>query len=301
MLGLTVDFERLKKRLQLNTLITYFKRANLNTVGPTITYYTLLSLVPVLMTVGSIAGLAGFNISEITNLLESNLPSNVVSVLIPILKSVLSGSVGVLSFSLIVTIWGASRVIAIIRKSFNKVHDVPEKISGLLTRVFSFLWLLVLLGVVASLLAVVSLAPVILDALPFDIPWLATVIQSGIFISNVVLLALLVVFNIALPARRFDWRALLIGSALEMVLLRVLNDGFTWYAKFAVSSVGFYQTLGSLLVLMVYLNLLATILVVGQVLIAWLNDLFSYHRYDAVSVPAAAKRPSATVLRRHKY
>ena len=59
MRGLKVDIEKFRKQFRFADLQTFISRANLNMVGPTITYYTLLSLVPVLMSIGAIAGLVG--------------------------------------------------------------------------------------------------------------------------------------------------------------------------------------------------------------------------------------------------
>jgi membrane protein len=310
MRGLLVDITRVQQKLHLETLQAIIKRANLSSVGPTITYYTLLSLVPVLMTVGSIAGLAGLNTQEMMTLIKTNLPENVASILVPILKSVLQGNVGVLSFSLFVTIWGASRVIAIIRKAFNAVYDVPERINGLLTRIFSFLWLMVLLAVAALILLLGSVSKVAVTALPFDLPWLDALVNSSNIVSFFGLWILLSIFNLALPATRLNKKALVIGSGVEVLLLLILNQGFTLYAQFAVTNVGFYQTLGSLLVLMVYLNLLATILVVGQIIIAWLTELWNPANSLPASLPAAAKgqrlpakqpsNPNKTPIRSHR-
>lgn len=43
MRGLKVDIEKFRKQFRFADLQTFISRANLNMVGPTITYYTLLS------------------------------------------------------------------------------------------------------------------------------------------------------------------------------------------------------------------------------------------------------------------
>ena len=101
------------------------------------------------------------------------------------------------------------------------------------------------------------------------------------------------VFNAALPAKRIALKPLIIGSGIEVVLMIILNYSFGWYAQFTVKNVGFYQSLGSLLVLIVYLNLIGTIMVIGQILIAWLEGLFATSLNPEDPVPTAAKRPAA--------
>mgnify|MGYP000846240153 FL=1 len=289
MRGLKVDIEKFRKQFRFADLQIFISRANLNMVGPTITYYTLLSLVPVLMSVGAIAGLVGISSTELIATLKTNLPANIMSILAPIIKSVLSGGVGILSFSIVTTVWGASAVLAVIRKAFNGVHDVPERVSGMLTRVFSFLWLMVILITAGVVMAATAIMPAIIQAIPGDLPWLDELAKQSRLFALIGLWLLMCVFNVALPAKGLPWKATLLGSGIEVVILVLLNAGFSWYAQFAVKSVGFYQSLGSLLVLMVYLNLVGTIMVVGQILIAWFSILFDPEEKQPATVPLAAK------------
>ena len=80
MRGLKVDIEKFRKQFRFADLQTFISRANLNMVGPTITYYTLLSLVPVLMSIGAIAGLVGISSTELIATLKTNLPANIMSI-----------------------------------------------------------------------------------------------------------------------------------------------------------------------------------------------------------------------------
>ena len=287
-----VDVHRLTKKFQIDQLQNFFKRGNLKMVGPTITYYALLSMVPILMSVGAVASLAGMNASDLITLLSEQLPSNIMSILAPIIQSVLKGGVGILSFSILTTIWAASSVLAIIRKSFNAVYDVPERVSGLLTRVFSFLWLMVILVSAVVVMLVSAILPAIIAAIP-GIGWLEFITKQRWIITLAGLWIMMCVFNAALPAKRIALKPLIIGSGVEVILMIILNYSFGWYAKFTVKNVGFYQSLGSLLVLIVYLNLIGTIMVIGQILIAWLEGLFATSLNPKEPIPIAAKRPAA--------
>lgn len=287
-----VDVHRLTKKFQIEQFQTFLKRGNLKMVGPTITYYALLSMVPILMSVGAVASLAGLSSNDLITLLSEQLPSNIMSILEPIIKSVLKGGVGILSFSIVTTIWAASSVLAIIRKSFNAVYDVPERVSGLLTRVFSFLWLLVILVSAVVVIVVSAFLPAIIAAIP-GIGWLEFITKQRWLITLAGLWVMMCVFNAALPAKRIALKPLIIGSGIEVILMIILNYSFGWYAQFTVKNVGFYQSLGSLLVLIVYLNLIGTIMVIGQILIAWLEGLFATSLNPEDPVPTAAKRPAA--------
>ena len=76
-------------------------------------------------------------------------------------------------------------------------------------------------------------------------------------------------FNYLIPAEKMQWKPVILGSFIEIVLLLLLNSGFGIYSKYALKNASFYQSLGSLLVLLIYLNLVAMVMVVAQILIAW--------------------------------
>jgi membrane protein len=287
-----VDVHLLTKKFQLEQLKTYFQRGNLKMIGPTITYYTLLSLVPILMSVGAVASLVGIDANELVTLLSQHLPSNIMTILEPIIESVLKGGIGILSFSILTTLWAASSVLAIIRKSFNTIYDVPERVSGLFTRVFSFLWLLVILVSAGLIMIVSAVLPAIIAAIP-GIQWLEIITQQRWLITLIGLWLIICALNETMPAKRVPFKPLIIGSGIEVVLIIFVNYFFGWYAQFTVKNAGFYQSLGSLLVLIVYLNLICTMLVVGQIVIAWLDGLFLTTLNPVDEVPKDAKRISA--------
>ncbi|GAK31361.1 putative membrane protein [Weissella oryzae SG25] len=266
-------YTKYAERWQLAAFITYLQRANLTNAGATIAYYTILSLVPVLMSVGSVASMIGFNHKQIYELMENSLPQNIASALNPILGSVLGGNAGTLSLALLVALWGASRVLGVIRTSFNTVHDVSEKINSLFARIFGFLWLFVLLAGAGIVLLGTSIARIVVNSVPINVPVLTSLLNQSQIYGAVGLWIILVLFNFALPALRLKRKAVLIGSAIETIMMVVLNHGFSWYASLAIRNANFYQAMGTLIILMVYVNLIGVILVLTHVIIAWLSDL----------------------------
>lgn len=271
-----LTWEKVNQKFHVEALQQYVQRANLSLVGPTFAYFTLLSLVPVLLSAAAVTSLVGVRQSELQAQLAQHLPANVMSVINPILESMLSGShVSALSISALVAIWSVSRILAILRTAFNGIYDVPERVNNMLTRVFSFLWLLVLLVAALSLMVLHNVLNVVVDSLPINTEWLLFVVNQGWLITLVGLIVLLTLFNWSLPAHKPTILAVVIGSAIQALLLIGLNAGFSWYAQIALKQVSFYQTLGSLIVLIVYLNLLGTLLVAGQILIAWIQDLLT--------------------------
>ena len=268
-------WQKLDNRWQLATLGELFSRAQINYVGPTFAYYALLTVFPMLMSIAMIVSIANVSQAALMTTLNSMLPQDVAAVVRPIFKSVMaSKQVSLLSFSVPFTLWTVSRVIAVFRLSFNRISDTDERISTMLTRFWSFLWLLVILAGFGVLLIGGTILTLVVNRLPSNQLPLFILHQTRWLIWLGLWLAL-VMLNYFLPAKsgRAPFKIVMLGSLIELGLLEILNVAFTWYVRFGLKRYDFYQSMSSIIVLLIWLNLIATILVTGYVLIHWLTVL----------------------------
>ncbi|WP_455647550.1 YihY/virulence factor BrkB family protein [Leuconostoc sp.] len=268
-------WQKLDNRWQLATLGTLFSRAQINYVGPTFAYYALLTVFPMLMSIAMIVSIANVSQATLMTTLNSMLPQDVAAIVRPIFKSVMaSKQVSLLSFSVPFTLWTVSRVIAVFRLSFNRIADTDERISTMLTRFWSFLWLLVILAGFGVLLIGGNVLTLVVNRLPSNQLPLFILHQTRWLIWLGLWLAL-VMLNYFLPTKsgRAPFKIVMLGSLIELGLLEILNVAFTWYVRFGLKRYDFYQSMSSIIVLLIWLNLIATILVTGYVLIHWLTVL----------------------------
>lgn len=268
-------WQELDNRWQLATLGTLFSRAQINYVGPTFAYYALLTVFPMLMSIAMIVSIANVSQATLMTTLNSMLPQDVAAIVRPIFKSVMaSKQVSLLSFSVPFTLWTVSRVIAVFRLSFNRIADTDERISTMLTRFWSFLWLLVILAGFGVLLIGGNVLTLVVNRLPSNQLPLFILHQTRWLIWLGLWLAL-VMLNYFLPTKsgRAPFKIVMLGSLIELGLLEILNVAFTWYVRFGLKRYDFYQSMSSIIVLLIWLNLIATILVTGYVLIYWLTVL----------------------------
>ncbi|MBK0039597.1 MULTISPECIES: YihY/virulence factor BrkB family protein [unclassified Leuconostoc] len=262
-------------RFKLSTLGELFSRSQIGYVGPTFAYYALLTVFPILMGAAMIVSFTSFSTADLLTAMRNMLPKNIENIVIPIMQSVLaSKSASLLSFTVIFTIWSISRVIAVFRKSFNAIADVDERFNNMLTRLFSFLWLLVIIAAFALLMIGSNVLTIAMQHLPHT-QWTSFLQhQTRWFIWLGMWLAL-TMMNFLLPTKdaRAPLRFVVIGSFIELLMLNALNKGFTIYAKIAIGKYDFYQSVSSMIVLLIWLNLIATILVLGYVIIKWITEI----------------------------
>jgi len=268
-------WQKLDKKLKLSTLGTLFLRAQVGYVGPTFAYFALLTVFPMLIATAIIISMTNVSQTNIISLIQNMLPRDIEKIVLPILQSVLSSkSTSLLSFSVLFTLWTVSRVIAVFRISFNRIADVEDRISNLLSRFWSFVWLLITIAAFGVLMIGSNILTIVLQQIPNN-QWTSFLQHQTRWLIWLGMWLALIMMNYLLPTKegRAPLRFVAIGSLIEVVALNVLNIGFTWYTNLAVKQYDFYQSMSAIIVLLIWLNLIATILVIGYVLIQWLTVL----------------------------
>jgi len=268
-------WEHFSNNIHLTEFLTFVERAQVGMVAPTVAYYTIVALVPIIMSIGVILGVIGLDTTDINNFIRQQMPNAIGETLIPIVNSVLHGSVSVLSVSVVVVMWTASGILSTFRKIFNDIYDLEGTENGLMTRIVSFLWFLAFLLAAMVIGLFSSLFPVIMKNLPHIEGWLQTLASQTWIYTLLLAWLILIVFNYTLPAAKIHWQSVVMGSGLAAISLSILNAGFGLYAQFAMRNIDFYRSLGSLLALLIYFNLVATVIVFGQVFIAWIDTFYN--------------------------
>ena len=98
-------------------------------------YYLLLSLVPILLVVANIIPLLPINTTEILSIIEQAVPGDVSELLMPIVTGYLeSSSGGAISIGLLASIWSASNVFSTLRRVLDDVYGANTKKNFVIAR-----------------------------------------------------------------------------------------------------------------------------------------------------------------------
>jgi membrane protein len=243
-------------------------------------YYAFFSIFPMLLvfvSVGSFFVDREFVQSQLLNLLKGFLPG-AEEVIIANIERVLELRGAVTFIALITLTWSAISVFDILAKNINRAFpkaSIPNFFKGRLLGFLMFLTLggLMLLAFTASTL--ISLAPAI--NLPLDGRAL-----HETFLWNIGSLLVSIVFNTLMfwtmyqwvPTLRVSRRASLIGGFLAGVSWEILNNLFAWYLSSGLSQYRLvYGSLGTIVALLFWIYLSATIALVGAHLTASIQML----------------------------
>lgn len=270
-----MKIKKMTDNVYIKTIYTTIVRIDLGVSTAAISYYGLLSSFPAIIFLAAILPLLGLTTDEIMHFLDNGMPQSITGMLSPMIESILKHpGVGTLSLSAVVALWSLSRVIAMIRQSQNEIYDVKVSSNSFLGRAISVAWLILLLGIMAILFLVFSIGSNILDALPINAQLTSQLnylksaaIPIGMFFG-------LCLFNFLIPAKNPRFIFVVIGTMVQLLGMLLLAKGFGFYVKIAGHSYSFYQAIGSVVILMIWLNLVATIALIGTMVTAILDQLW---------------------------
>jgi membrane protein len=262
---------RLKSSVWLSLFHKYNQSAEINVSSVAVAYYFLLSLFPMVMTIGSLLPYLNLNVAEIMLYAQKVVPEDIYNRFSSVIVNLLTQkSGGRLSLSVLATLWAASQGIGALQSAMTKAYGVVKTRNFLLTRLFGLLILVASLilfvlamfvltfgqNVLVMIAAHINLQPDLLDNLRSLMTPLALI---GLFI-------LLVLLNYLLPNVKFSSVKYLIpGSVITLVGFVILSKMFDLYTTIFGSKVSSYQIIGAVIILMIWLVFIAKIFLYGAV------------------------------------
>lgn len=255
-------------------ILNNIKTNELGSLGPELSYYFVLSFFPFLMIV-----LALLNYSQLLDYnlikdLDIMLPDEVYELTISIISEVSKGgNITFISFSSIATIWAASKGTSALIKGLNKCFNIKEKRSFIKLKLMGILFTLVL-----ALIIILSLILLIFGEL------IGNIISNYFGLSNLFntfwayfryifsLFMLFITFNLMYkfaPSKKLRLKDVYIGSIFTTVTWVLISLIFSYYMNNFGNFSKLYGSIGSVIMLLIWLNISSLIIVFG----AEINEL----------------------------
>jgi len=239
-------------------------------------FYFSFALFPLLFFIISVTGLVLGSTNdlraEVFAYLRQIMPVMVYDLVRRTIEEVVENSSSTkLVFGLIVALWSASAGIDAVRNALNAIYKLRETRSWWSTKALSILLTLASALLVAVVLSIVFYGWIWtrylagMFGLSVSSPWILGGIQ-WLSILLVMLFACELIYNL-LPAfrvRRWTW--VTVGSIVAIVSWLILTSGFRVYLSYFNTYDRAYGSLGTVIIMMLWLYLTALVLMVGGVI-----------------------------------
>lgn len=204
------------------------------------------------------------------------LPDAVFQTLSPVIRSFLEqGSTGTLSLGILVTIWSAGRAVAAFQRSINQAYGIKRP-NAIFSRFFSFLFILVIIIAIVVIGLLFSLSE-----------WLGSILKSWLHISNsftnfigsirwpvsfVGIFFLSALLYAVVPSAKVKIRYIWVGAFVTTTGWLLLAQAFSAYIRYFAHNITGYKTIGTFIVLLIWMNISGMILLFGGVINASLQE-----------------------------
>jgi len=189
-----------------------------------------------------------------------------------------------LSIGILVTVWSASKIIAAIRRSLNEAYGVTDAQNAVWTRIIAFFLTLGLLLLIVGLANFFTLSQLILDVIlnltnltRAIIPnWINQLLENKNLITFVGMFVVAMLLYYFVPNAKVKLRYIWTGALVTTIGWIVISQGFRVYIELFAKRITTYQTIGSLIVLMFWLNFSGILLMFGGVVNASVQEWFEH-------------------------
>lgn len=231
------------------------------------TYHFVLAMFPMLIFLLTL--LPAFNIdqSRITDMLSSA-PSETSSIIKSVIGDVTKNSSGgLLSVGLILAIWSASNGMTAIMNSFNVAYDVEDSRNGILLKLLSVVFTIVMGFVFLIAMALPTLGSAISHylfgplGLDSQIKWIFTLLR--VVLPLIIILLLFIVLYSVAPNVKTKFRSVLPGAIFTSVIWLLGSFAFGWYISNFGNYSKTYGSIAGIIILLIWLYLTSFIIIIG--------------------------------------
>lgn len=251
--------------------------SEMGTTSVVVAYYLLLSLFPMIIAFGNILPFLHIDQETVLTYVREVIPETIYQFIGPAVKNLLTqSSGGLLSVSALAALWSASQSINALQIAMNKAYGVEDRRNFLIVRFFSLIVILLFMFAISGVTIVLGLGQLILEAIQpifkFSVNFIEQFQTLKWPITLVVLFVIMFLIYLIVPNAQLKLKAVIPGTIFATVSWMLLSQVFGIYAKYFATRVSGYQIIGSFIVLMLWLNFAATIIILGGIINAVVQE-----------------------------
>ncbi|MBC2285265.1 YihY/virulence factor BrkB family protein [Listeria booriae] len=247
---------------------TNWKSARVTSHAAQLTFYILLSILPMMLVFGNLIPLFPIPKEEIYNTLQTFMPPEIYDILHPVIESMLTNASGTaISLGLITAIWSASKCFSALQEVLNIVYQAPDRKNFIVTRIMSFLMMLVIIVVIGAVVFVFAFGEQIVtflqDQFDLKLDALADLGAAKWFITPIFLFILFLIIYWLVPNVKWKIRKSVVGALFATIGWLAATELLSAYVSFQGDKILGFGSLSIMIVIMLWLYFVSIILLLG--------------------------------------
>ncbi|WP_346889989.1 YihY/virulence factor BrkB family protein [Clostridium sp. UBA1056] len=260
-------------------MVLRYRNHHISSLASQLAFDMLFSFFPFLILLLTLVGFVNVDPAEVISSLQTIMPEELYELVSTLALQLLQTRNGnLLSFSLMFSLYTASRAFRAVRYGLNRAYNEDEDMNMIKVVILSVLFMMVISFMIIFVLAFLVFGEMISLTL---VEWLNLDIKLFYFIRYlrypIGLAGMIVVFSAVyklIPSRRIKWREAFPGAVFTSIVWIILSMGFAFYVNNFGKYTDIYGSIGVVIVMMIWLQITSnTILLGGE-----LNALLMYDR-----------------------
>lgn len=254
-------------------LMAQLKTSGINDAAVVVAFWELLSLFPLIIFAGNVVPLLHIDGQNILDYAITAVPPTIAKQILPIAEHFMpkSGSNNsLLSIGAIGTWWAGSRGINALKRMMDRTYGVLGQQNPILLRMISLFMTVLLAIALVAIVVVFSFGQQVLDWITplLNIPdtlssWFSTLKWP---VTSAAVFLMLVLIYYVLPNVKLRLRSVLPGAFLTTFGWLLLSQLFSLYVRYFAQTVLSYGTVGFFIVLLLWLEFSAWIMMFGAMI-----------------------------------
>lgn len=277
---------------KLKQFIFRIKDDDISGMAAQSTYFLILSIFPLLIFILSILRFTPVSETELIQSLTTIMPGGTSDLVINTVNEVISSSSAtVLSVGMLATLWSASKGSNALIKGINKAYDVEENRNFLQVKGIAILTTLgIPLLVISSFLFLVlgeNIGVFIFERLGFSDYFLKLWTLVRFIFPIVAMVIFFSIFFKFAPNRRLKFKDVIWGACFSSAGWILISLGFSFYVSNFGNYSRIYGSLGSIIVLLLWLYISSMIIMLGGELnatLAYFHQHMKKTKYEAIQM-----------------
>ncbi|WP_343825949.1 YihY/virulence factor BrkB family protein [Clostridium subterminale] len=256
-----------------------YKNHHISSLASQLAFDMLFSFFPFLILLLTLVGFINVDPGEVISGLQTIMPEELYELVSTLALQLLQTRNGnLLSFSLMFSLYTASRAFRAVRYGLNRAYNEDEDKNKIKVVILSVLFMIVITFMIIFVLGFLVFGEMISLEL---VQWLDLDIKLFYFIRYlrypIGLAGMIVIFSAVyklIPSRRIKWRETFPGAVFTSIVWIILSMAFAFYVNNFGKYTDIYGSIGVVIVMMIWLQITSTTILLG----GELNALLMYDR-----------------------
>ena len=252
----------------LKELILRIKNVDVSGLGAELSYFFLLSMFPLLIFLFTLLPYMNLDQAEVMLFIRDYAPAEVAKMIEDILSTVLANkNGGLLSVGILATLWSASKGMNALTKALNRSYFKEDSRSFVVQRGMSIVFTIMLVVVVIVALGLPvfgeQIGSVVFSYLGFENGFTTLWNQLRFLLPPVLIAVVFTLIYWLVPDVKQQFKTSLPGALFATVGWIITTLGFSFYVSNFGSYSNTYGSIGTIIILMLWLYLSAIIFMIG--------------------------------------